>query len=175
MTLFSETTNWRLPETVLPDSLQEMAIDGRRGTEGIVLWLGRDDGESAEITHLVKLRGPLVTKRPNQIHIESALFNDVADVAIENNVRLVGQIHSHGRGYSLDLSPTDRIYGLRTPHYLSVVAPDYGLSPCSVTDCGVHVFKPGCGYVRLTLAEVSKKIAIVRGPHLPFIEVGGRG
>ena len=171
--LFSETTTWRLPATVLPDSLEEMAIDGRRGNEGIVLWLGRDDGETAEITHLVKLRGPLITKRPNQIHIESELFNDIADVAIEKKVRLVGQIHSHGRGYSLDLSPTDRIYGLQTPHYLSLVAPDYGLTPCSITDCGIHVFQPGRGYIRLSLGEVAQKLEIIQGVHPPLIEVGG--
>lgn len=174
-TLFSETTKWLLPETVLPDSLLEMAIDGRRGNEGIVLWLGRDAGDTAEITHLVKLRGPLVIRRPNQIHIESALFNDVADVCIEHDIRLVGQIHSHGPGYSLNLSTTDRIYGLHTPHYLSLVAPDYGLSESSLSDCGVHVFKPRRGYVWLSAADVSRQIHILPGPHLPFIEVGGLG
>lgn len=175
MTLFSETTKWLLPETVLPDSLMEMAIDGRRGNEGVVLWLGRDEGEIAEVTHLVKLRGPLVTKRPNHIHIESALFNDVADFAIDYSIRLLGQIHSHGPGYSLNLSPTDRVYGLQTPYYLSLVAPDYALSDSSIIDCGVHVFRPERGYVRLNDAEVSRQISVVPGPHLPFIEVGGRG
>jgi hypothetical protein len=171
--LFSKTTKWLLPETVLADSLLEMVIDGRRGDEGIVLWLGRDHGETAEITHLVKLRGPLVTKRPDQIHIEAALFNDVADVAIEHNIRLIGQIHSHGPRYSLNLSPTDKTYGLQTPYYLSLVAPDYGLSDSSLSDCAVHVFRPGRGYVRLSTGEVSRQIQIIPGPHLPFIEVGG--
>lgn len=169
-----KTIYWRLPETMLPDSLQEMAIDGQRGNEGIVLWLGRDDDNTAEITHLVKLRGPLIKKMPNQIHIESALFNEVADVAIEHNVRLVGQIHSHGRFYPLDLSWTDRLYGLQVPNYLSLVAPDYGLSSSVLSDCGVHVFKPGRGYIRLTRAEIAKQISTFSGPQLPFIEVGGR-
>ena len=172
---FSETTKWLLPGTVLPDSLMEMAIDGRRGNEGVVLWLGRDKGEIAEVTHLVKLRGPLVTKLPNHIHIESALFNDVADLAIDHSIRLLGQIHSHGPGYSLDLSRTDRVYGLQTPYYLSLVAPDYALSDSSIVDCGVHVFRPERGYVRLSRAEVSRQINIVPGHHLPFIEVGGLG
>lgn len=174
MTFFSETTKWLLTETVLPDSLMEMAIDGRCGIEGVVLWLGRDEGEVAEVTHLVKLRGPHVTKRPNHIHIESALFNDVADFALDNSIRLLGQIHSHGPGYSLNLSPTDRVYGLQTPYYLSLVAPDYALSDSSIIDCGVHVFRPERGYVRLNDAEVSRQISVVPGPHLPFIEVGGR-
>jgi hypothetical protein len=171
--LFSETTRWVLPETVLPDSLMEMASDGRHGNEGIVLWLGRDYGAMAEITYLVKLRGPLITKLPDHIRIESALFNDIADTAIEYGVRVVGQIHSHGPGYSVDLSPTDRVYGLQTPYYLSLVAPDYALSDSTIIDCGVHVFRPRIGYVRLSDVEVSQRIEIIPGLHLPFIEIGG--
>jgi hypothetical protein len=171
--LFSKTTKWVLPRTVLPDSLMEMASDGTHGNEGIVLWLGRDNGAIAEITHLVKLRGPLITKLPDHIHIESALFNDIADRAIEYGVRIVGQIHSHGPGYSVDLSPTDRVYGLQTPYYLSLVAPDYALSDSTIIDCGVHVFRPGIGYVRLNDAEVLQRVEIVPGPHLPFFEIGG--
>jgi hypothetical protein len=169
---FSDTTSWKIPETVLPDSFQEMAIDGELGNEGIVLWLGRDEDSTAEVTHLIRLRGPLVYKLPNHIHIDSALFNDVADVAIENKVRLLGQIHSHGVGYSLDLSIPDRRYGLQVPHYLSLVAPGYARVPVPVTRCGVHVFQPRRGYVRLGPLEIARSIQIVPGPHLPFIEVG---
>ncbi len=170
---FSPTTIWRIPKTVLADSLQEMSIDGERGNEGIVLWLGRDECSTAEVTHLIKLRGPLIRKRPDQIYIDSALFNDVADLAIAHNVRLLGQIHTHGAGYSLDLSPTDRAFGLQVPYYLSLVAPDYGRSHVPITSCGVHVFHPGKGYVRLRPAEVFQSITVIAGPNLPFLVVGG--
>src|SRR5437868_3450420 len=123
---FVDIASWQIPETAISDSLAEMAIDGRNGNEGIVLWLGRDNGNVAEITHLIRLRGPLVEKRPDLINIHSSLLNDVADFAIEHDSRLIGQVHSHGPGYSLDLSPTDREYGIKAPHYLSIVAPDYG-------------------------------------------------
>lgn len=179
---FSKTTKWKISETVLPDSFGEMALDGEFGNEGIVLWLGRDQGASAEVTHLVKLRGPLIYKCPNQIRIHSALFNEVADVAIEHNVRLLGQIHSHGAGFDLDLSFSDRSYGLQTPYYLSLVAPNYARFVVPVSACGVHVFKPTrryllwpgpSAYVRLKLREVHRSLEIVPGPHLPFITVGG--
>jgi hypothetical protein len=171
--LYSQTTAWRIPQTVLGDCLQEMSIDGQNGNEGIVLWFGREESGTAEITHLVKLRGPLIRKRPDQITIDSALFNDVADLAIEHNVRLLGQIHTHGAGYSLDLSQTDRVYGLQVPFFLSLVAPNYGRSLVSVSSCGVHVFLPGRGYVRLTPTEVAQHLTIISGPHLPFFEIGG--
>src|SRR5438309_10108864 len=111
----SSTQLWRIPQAAIEDSLDEMARDGENGHEGIVLWLGKDTGEIAEITHLIRLRGSLVEKRKDFINIHPPLLNDVADVAIEYGIRLVGQVHSHGPGYGVDLSPTDRMYGIQVP------------------------------------------------------------
>lgn len=170
---FSHTETWRIPETVVPDSLAEMAIDGRRGNEGLVLWLGCDHGEIAEVTHLVRLRGPLVKKHPDLINVHASLLNDVADLAIDEKVRLIGQVHTHGPGYWLDLSPTDRDYGIKVPSYLSLVAPDYGRTTAPIQQWGVHVFDDGDGYVRLSPEEVHRRLQIVPGPHLPFLTAGG--
>jgi hypothetical protein len=169
---FSQIDAWRIPETAIADVLAEMAIDGREGNEGIVLFLGREDLAVAEVTHLVKLRGPGIKKRPWQITISAALLNEVTDVAIEHKVRLVGQVHSHGPGYGLDLSPTDRSYGIRAPYYFSLVAPDYALSSEPIHRWGVHVFLERQGYVRLPPAEVSRRIQIVPSLRIPFITVG---
>jgi hypothetical protein len=169
---FSQVETWRIPETVIPDALAEMAIDGCDGNEGIVLFLGRDKDAAAEVTHLVKLRGPGLRKHPLQIKIDAALLNEVTDVAIENKVRLIGQVHSHGPGFSLDLSPTDRAYGLKTPYYLSLVAPDYGMSAVPIQRWGVHVFMENQGYVQLSAAEVDRRVQVVPGAHAPFITVG---
>jgi hypothetical protein len=148
-----------------------MAIDGRNGNEGIVLWLGRDDDDAAEITHLVRLRGPYVQKFPDLINIHPALLNDVADIAISERVRLVGQVHSHGPGYSLDLSLTDREYGIQAPGYLSLVAPDYGRTDIAVHSWGVHVFT-NSAYRRLSHAESQRRVHVTSSPQLPFLTVG---
>lgn len=169
---FSQIETWRIPETVIFGALAEMAIDGREGNEGIVLFLGRDKDAVAKVTHLVKLRGPGLKKHPAQIKIETALLNEVTDVAIENKVRLIGQIHSHAPGYCLDLSLSDRFYGIKAPYYLSLVAPDYGMSVVPIQRWGVHVFMENHGYVRLTAAEVDRRIQVVHGPHIPSITVG---
>ena len=167
-----DTAIWRIPETAIDDCLTEMARDGIDGNEGIVLWLGRDRNDVAEITHLVRLRGPLVEKRPDFINIHSSLFNDVADFAIEENLRLVGQVHSHGPGYRLDLSDTDREYGIKVPSYLSLVAPDYGQTREPIHRWGVHVFMAGAGYQRLSESEAHRRLEVVRGPRLPMVTVG---
>jgi len=171
-TYFHHVETWLIPAAAIADSLTEMAIDGWNGNEGIVLWLGRDDGDVAEVTHLIRLRGSLVEKLPDLINIHPALLNDVADIAIANNVRLVGQVHSHGPGYSLDLSPTDCEYGIKAPDYLSVVAPDYGNTTAPFHSWGIHVFIDSA-YRRLRAHDAQRRVHIGPGPHLPFLTVGG--
>lgn len=164
---------WCMSPSVLELSVQEMALDGRTGREGIVLWLGHRRPGAAEITTLVALRGSGVIKLPYVLRIEPDLMTLVTDLAIRLGLTLVGQIHSHGPGYGTDLSPTDRRYGFAVPGFLSVVAPDFCLrSNTTFSDCGVHVFEAGIGYRRLPLQEVQVRIEIIEGPAPGFHVVG---
>jgi hypothetical protein len=169
---FTQTRLWRIPQAAIEDSLDEMALDGAKGTEGIVLWLGKDSDEVADITHLIRLRGPLVEKRKEFINIHPALFNDVADIAIEHALRLVGQVHSHPPGYSMDLSPTDRMYGIQVPSYLSLVAPDFARTRVPVHDWGVHIYNAKAGYVRLGQEAARSCLQITDGLRPPMLTVG---
>lgn len=171
---FPPTRLWRIPKAAIEDSLAEMAIDGLKGREGLVLWLGKDHAETAEVTHLVRLRGPLIQKRRDVINIHPALLNDVADIAIERAVRLLGQVHTHGPGYRLDLSWTDRESGIKVPSYLSLVAPDYAQTRTPVHDWGVHVFAREAGYVRLSRDQALRCLQVIDGLHPPMLTVGGR-
>ena len=174
MPKFSPIESWRLPVSAFGDAFREMAIDGASGNEGVTLWLGtRRDGH-AVITHSVILRGSGIVKRPDYLNIEPDLLNDVADLAIELNVSLVGQIHSHGPGYGTDLSYTDRTYGIKVPHYLSIVAPDYAMnSEVSIADCGVHVYEPDVGFRRLPQPEIESRIELIRDT-TPVLTVGNK-
>ena len=169
---FSPTRLWRIPQAAIKDSLDEMALDGAEGREGIVLWLGKDRADIAEVTHLIRLRGPLIEKRKNYINVHSALFNEVADVVIERGLRLVGQVHSHGPGYGVNLSPTDRIHGIQVPFYLSLVAPDYAQTRVPVHDWGVHVYTREAGYVRLSHDAARRCLEITVNRRLPIMTVG---
>lgn len=170
---FSSIETWRIPESALVDSMAEMAIDGISGNEGVALWLGHRRDGIAEVTHLVALRGAGIIKFPDFLRIESWLLNEVTDLAIDLELCLIGQIHSHGFGYPTDLSETDRTFGLAVPYFLSVVAPDYGLrSSIFLPDCGVHIFEPRTGFRRLDEAEVSQRILVFPGDRLPLHTVG---
>jgi hypothetical protein len=171
-TFFPPIHRWYIPEGAVAGSLAELALDGREGNEGVALWLGRRRAGEAEVTHLVALRGAGVVKRPDLLRIEPWLLNEVADAAIELGVNLVGQIHSHGRGW-VDLSRTDRADGITVPHYLSIIAPWFGLRPeTRLADCGAHVFEPSQGWRRLTAPEVEARLCVVPGAQAPLISVG---
>lgn len=175
MNYFEPIKKWRLPECALTESFREMARDGKKGNEGIVLWLGRRTKKEATISHLVLLRGPGVIKRPNFLRIESWLLNEVTDITIDLGVSIIGQIHSHGSLCGIDLSPTDRTYGLAVPYYLSIVAPDYAMRKnTQISECGVHVFKKNIGYYRLSGKEVLRAIIITPNKKLPQLIVGKR-
>jgi len=155
---FPHVREWHLAPSILPTSLAELALDGEKGNEGIMLWLGRRLGNVATVTHLVALRGGGIIKRPQLLRLSDHLINDITDLAIELNVALLGHIHGHPENF-VDLSYTDRTYGFAVPGFLSVVAPYYGMrQDVTLNECGVHVYESGSGYRRLARAEVNQRL-----------------
>ena len=168
---------WVIPEWVLSASFAEMSVDGRREREGIALWAGRrssDDGDArkellseATVSYVVVLRGTGVFRARGQICITPELLNDVTDrlAALGDDVYLVGQVHGHPPFSSTDLSYTDVTYGIRTPDFLSVVAPHYGTLPHDMLrGCGVHVFESRKGWRRLEASEIARRLVVTAAP-----------
>jgi len=173
MTFFPDIAKWLIPEPAWRESFREMALDGRFGNEGVALWLGRREGDQAEITHVVVLRGPEVIKEPDLLVIGASLLNDVTDLVVELGVRLIGQIHSHGTRYGTNLSYSDRQNGIKTPGYLSIVAPDYAVRPGTrLAQCGIHVFEKDRGFRRLAGEEVRRRVLVVEGTAVQTIVIG---
>lgn len=173
MTYFSIPGRWQIAADVLRHSFAEMAQDGARGCEGIAMWLGHHEGDTAVITHVARLRGPGLHKGPDRLLINADLVNDLTDVAIENKLTLIGQIHSHGPLHSTDLSEVDKRYGIVVPGYLSAVAPDYAMRPnTTIGECGIHVFIPGHRWQRLSPQEVQQRVSIVNGVTVPVLVAG---
>lgn len=164
MSLYEETKRWRVPNRALAECLKEMEPDGRRGNEGIVLWLGTVADGVATLAHLVALRGLGIRKTPDQIHIKPDLFNEVSIFAEAKDLILIGQIHSHP-GTFTDLSPTDIKYGVSTPYFLSLVAPHYAQDPRTTWQgCGVHLYEPKKGFRRLRASEVTDRVTFTDEP-----------
>lgn len=173
MSLYEPVERWEVPERLIQASICEMAPDGQRGCEGIVLWLGKVSRGAATIEHIVGLTGPLIVKLPDHLRIDPDLFNQIADFSEARELTLVGQIHSHP-GTFVDLSHADITYGVSAPHYLSVVAPHYAQDPASDwEDCGVHVYEPKRGFRRLRAGEVVKRIRRLPGADVLVTRLGG--
>lgn len=172
-TYFPEVRRWLLPPAALRLSLEEMAIDGREGNEGIALWLGRREDGLATVSHVIRLRGPLVEKAPDLLTVDSLLFADVTILAADLGLQLVGQVHSHGPWSGVAFSRTDHTYGLRVPFYLSAVAPDYAQRPDTrPEEYGFHVYRPGVGYQLLDPADVRDQILTSEEHPVNLLTVG---
>jgi len=173
MSYFSVPARWQIPTDAVRHSFTEMARDGIRGCEGIAMWLGRHEGDAAIITHVVRLRGPGIQKAPDRLLISADLVNDLTDVAIENKLTLIGQIHSHSAFCGTDLSEVDRCCGIAVPGYLSAVAPDFALrAGTTIEECGMHVFIPGQRWQRLSPQDVRQRISVVDGVLVPILVAG---
>ena len=168
MNLYEDVHKWMLPASTLADSIAEMARDGRKGNEGIVLWAGTLDGGVAQVTQLIGLHGPLIEKRPLQMNISPDLFAKVSIFCGRRKLILLGQIHSHPETFT-DLSDVDKKYGIATPNFLSVVAPHYAQRPQTTWDeCGVHVFDDGFGFRHLSQAEVKERVLLDPSSRAPL-------
>jgi hypothetical protein len=169
---------WTIPRSALEKSYVEMARDGSVDREGIALWAGHDidaEGLNVIITHVVLLRGPGIQRARGYIAITPELLNEITDTLAEvgNDTYLIGQIHGHPPFSSTRLSPTDIEGGIRTPEYLSVVAPNYGMNAQpDLHECGVHYFDPDLGWTTLSASEIDRHIVITHDVSLPVLVVG---
>ncbi len=151
-----------------------MALDSAKGCEGVALWLGRHHEGAAVISACVLLRGPGVVKRPNHLSISAGLMNQVTMAALELDLILIGQVHSHSPLASTDLSYPDRYLGITERGYLSLVAPDFAQNPATrLAHCGVHVHEGAAGWRRMAAAEISSRFELPDlTPHAPLV-IGG--
>jgi len=165
---------WVLPDFIWKQSLEDMALDGAKGCEGVALWLGRHHEGAAVISACVLLRGPGVVKRPNHLSISAGLMNQVTMAALELDLILIGQVHSHNPLASTDLSYPDRYLGITERGYLSLVAPDFAQNPATrLAHCGVHVHEGAAGWRRMAAAEISSRFELPDlTPHAPLV-IGG--
>jgi hypothetical protein len=180
MTVRDPISRWLIPSEALIASYMEMAGDGAMDREGIALWAGRRERlggvTTATVSHVVLLRGPGIHRARGFISIKADLLNDVADrlAEVDDRTYLVGQIHGHPPGARVDLSPTDILYGIRTPGYLSLVAPNYGMDATpDFSLCGVHLFDRGAGWRRFAAEETAARLSeTTGGHHVNVITVG---
>ena len=108
----TQEITWSLPGDLLETSIEVMRPHGRKGNEGLALWLGKTDGNLARVTHLVSLSGDGFRTSPLQLRLSWNAMSKLTELADKIDAYLVGQIHSHP-GNFIDLSEVDQVYGIR--------------------------------------------------------------
>jgi hypothetical protein len=161
MNYFPKINRWRLPQDALTLSVEEMATDGRAGNEGTCFWFGKRIKGEADVSHLIFLRGSGVRKSPANVRVSAELMREVHERADSLGLTLLGQIHSHSKWCGVDMSSSDHAYGISVPYFLCVICPDFAQrSETTISECGVHVFVPKKGYVRLSDSQIERKMII---------------
>ncbi len=138
MTDFSNIQSVLVPREVLDDGQQFMRIVGHRGNEGIVLWVGKQDGTTFQVTNLVI---------PEQRGIRTAdgicaiiEGEELARLNMEfhkRQLQLITQVHSHpSAAYH---SETDDEYAVATRiGSFSLVVPDFAVRTFSFEDAAIY-------------------------------------
>lgn len=171
---FQMPERWILPRSVWRQSLNDMALDGTKGCEGVALWLGHHLDGTAVISTCVLLRGRGVIKRSNHLSISAELMNQVTMAALERDLFLIGQVHSHSPYASTDLSYPDRYLGISERGYISLVAPDFAQNPETCLDhCGVHVHEGNAGWRRMKVEEIAGRFNMPELAPSPPLVIGG--
>lgn len=174
MNYFPKINRWLIPEQILAQSINEMAIDGRMECEGTCFWLGQRVNSEATVSHLAILRGAGVRKSAFNVSIAAELMRELHDQAIARGLTLLAQVHSHSSECGVDMSATDHAYGVSVPFFLSIICPDYAQNNATkLLDCGIHICLPGKGYVRVRPEEVMDKIVQLPGLSATTLVAGG--
>lgn len=155
------SVSWILPANLLNESIMIMRPHGIYGNEGLALWYGPVVGGQAEVSHVVEVYGSGFITTPSYMSLSLGAMSKLTDVAEQLGGALIGQIHSHP-GLMLELSDLDRIHGIRSLNYLSVVFPYYAQRNLnSFMECGVFVYEQN-DYRRLNVREIEQYLIVTK-------------
>lgn len=169
---FPTTRRWVLGQSVIDTTMAELARTGRDRREGIALWLGQRNAETARVSHVVRLRGSGLVARGDLLEVSAHLFNEVGDVCADLNLVWLGQAHTHGGSWT-GMSRTDRRFGPSTPSFLSVIVPHFAEDDrTTLADCGIHLLDPSTGWKTLDRDEMESRIVVDLNVESAVVTVG---
>lgn len=132
----------------------------RRGpSEGLVYWFGVDMGGQSVVTTLVV---PDATATAHGVQTSAAANAVALSVVAGSPLVLIGQAHSHPRGWVDHSVVDDRETFAQYRGALSVVVPWFGRRGLDLGSCGVHRHD-GAAYRRIPPEEVEKHLIELPG------------
>lgn len=149
-----------VPRQVLDDGQRFLRAAGATGREGMVLWVGRREGPTFEVTNLVipQQRG-IRTRDGVCVVVDSDELRRLNLELYQHGLQLIAQVHSHPR--RAFHSSTDDEYAIaRTIGALSLVVPDFAVRAFSLDECATYRLSAAGTWDEVPRATVSRLIRV---------------
>lgn len=158
-----------VPSAVAVDTNDHLAAMGRKGVEGMALWVGKENESLFDVSqvYIPKQHGT----RGDHGLLVSVPLEELQRLNVwlyRNNLRLIAQIHSHPtEAYH---SEVDDRYAIATRlGSFSIVVPDFAVRPFNISQCAVYRLSPSrwrlfsdrLKWRRLSAAEAVATIHVV--------------
>lgn len=138
-------------------ALQASCTDGSPD-EGLVLWLGRNEGDSSIV---LACTAPRTTHDWGRVHLDEHAAGGAAKAARAFGLGIVAQIHSHPGTDTRHSDGDDRLIFMPYESMFSLVVAHYGLGSIHPANgAGLHQFQDG------RWIKVANDEAFVVVPHL---------
>lgn len=154
-----------VPQTVVESGQAFMQDAGRRGCEGMVLWIGCPADNRFEVRELLipKQRG-IRTPDGVCVVVDGDELHRINVALFRSGQRLIAQLHSHPtHAYH---SPMDDAHAVATTvGCVSIVVPNFASSPFSVIGSAVYRLAENGKWIEIAPGEASKLIRITGTAH----------
>jgi hypothetical protein len=127
--------------------------------EGVVYWFGLELGDRAVVTSLIV---PDADTSNGEVVTSAAANAEALTTVVNTPLILLGQAHSHPRGFVGHSRVDDRQTFAQFPGAISVVVPFYGRRGMALDCCGVHRHIDG-KYRRIQPVRVAEHIRVLPG------------
>jgi proteasome lid subunit RPN8/RPN11 len=139
----ADVRNVRIESHVVSSTLGALQRCGRRGFEGLVLWLGEIEGEAAHISKaIMPTQKPIRNESGVGYFVDGETLFRLNQALAESGLRLIAQVHSHPtEAYHSDAD--DRYAIVTAEGGLSFVVPNFGRAPLDPTIWAIYRLTQG--------------------------------
>jgi hypothetical protein len=162
MSALSDVIEVQVPEDVIARGYEFMRAAGKARLEGMVLWVGRQQGYVFSVTDLIvpEQRG-LSTPDGVCAIVDAPELQRLNMHLYRNSLELVAQVHTHpGRAYHSD---TDDRYAIaNTVGCFSLVVPNFAKRDYALHDCAVYRLNARGEWIEVDESAPPNKILVVK-------------
>jgi hypothetical protein len=154
-----EVVRFRIAPLAIERAHEFMAAMGKKGHEGLALFLGTLNGCEALVTHTyIPRQRAIRTEHGLLLQIDSDALHQLNVDLYENKLRLLAQVHSHGE-HAYHSSTDDEHSIITVLGGLSVVVPHFAVAPFDLSSAAAYRLTRA-GWRELTYREKSEQIMI---------------